>query len=127
MNEPSDDYRVGYGRPPLHSRWRKGLSGNPRHRKPKIRESAVETIDSLLLAPIQITLSGETKTVSALEAIILQLIQKSMAGNSRASRVLLRYQEFANRNLEKKLELTFVDSDYTRALTRQLPSSIDHE
>ena len=25
----SDDYDVGYGRPPKHSRWPKGVSGNP--------------------------------------------------------------------------------------------------
>jgi hypothetical protein len=72
-------------------------------------------------------LSGETKEVPALEAIILQLMQKSMAGNGRATRVLLKYQELANRNLEKRLELTFVDSDYTRALTNQPAASRDHE
>jgi hypothetical protein len=81
-------------------------------------------IDRLLLAPVQITLNGETIKVSALEAIMYQLVQKVMSGNARAFRVLLKYQEFANRHAEKKLELTFVDSDYTRALATQ-PSSID--
>ena len=127
MSKPSDDYRVGYSRPPLHNRWRKGQSGNSRGRKPRIRESALNTIDRLLRAPIKITLSGETKEVPALEAIVLQLMQKSNAGNGRATRVLFKYQEFANRNLEKKLELTFVDSDYTRALTNQPAASRDDE
>ena len=31
-NNPSGNYAVGYGRPPSHSRFRKGVSGNPRGR-----------------------------------------------------------------------------------------------
>lgn len=26
---PSEEYEVGYGRPPKQTRWRKGQSGNP--------------------------------------------------------------------------------------------------
>jgi hypothetical protein len=126
VSEPSDDYRVGYGRPPLETRWRRGQSGNGRRRRPKPPESLVATIDRLLFTPLQVTLNGETKNVSALEAIILQLVQKSMAGNGRASRILLKYQEFANRNTEKKLELTFADNDYTRAFSSQR-TGLGHE
>jgi hypothetical protein len=38
-----------------------------------------------------------------------------MSGNVRASRVLVKYQDFANQNLPKNLEVTFLESDYTRA------------
>jgi hypothetical protein len=41
MSQPSDEYSVGYGRPPREARWKKGQSGNPRRRKPKLREGAV--------------------------------------------------------------------------------------
>jgi hypothetical protein len=107
VNTPSDDYRIGYRRPPREPRWKKGQSGNSRRRKPKRPESTVAIIDRLLLAPVQITLNGETKKVSALEAIVFQLLQKAMSGSGRAFRALLRYQEFASHNLEKKLELTY--------------------
>ena len=30
MSEDNDDYEVGYGKPPKHSRWKPGESGNPR-------------------------------------------------------------------------------------------------
>jgi hypothetical protein len=112
-----DDERVGYKHPPKHTRWKKGQSGNPQHSKPKLAESLLAIIDRLLLAPMPITLSGEPKTVSALEAIMLQLMQKAMAGSARAYGVLLKYEEFAHCNLEKRLELSFVDSDYTRAVS----------
>jgi hypothetical protein len=125
MSTPSDEDRVGYGRPPRESRWKRGQSGNPRRRTPKRPESTVATIDRLLLTAVQITLNGETKKVSPLEAIVFQLLQKAMSGNGRAFRALMKYQEFANLNLEKKLELTFVDSDYTRAFATQISSSDD--
>jgi hypothetical protein len=117
VSTPSDEYRVGYGHPPLTTRWPKGQSGNRRGRKSKPHEGVAATIDRLLRARMQITLNGDMKTASALEAIILQLVHKSMAGNGRAYRVLLKYWEFANCNLDKKLELTFIDSDYTRAIS----------
>jgi hypothetical protein len=115
MNSPSDDYPVGYGRPPLKSRWKKGQSGYPRNRRPKEPEGTVSMIDRLLLARVQITLNGEKKRIPVLEAIVLQLQQKELSGNKQASRVLMRYQEFATRNLKKKLELRFVDNEYTTA------------
>ena len=39
---PRADYEVGYGRPPVHSRFRKGQSGNPRGRRsPPLNRRAV--------------------------------------------------------------------------------------
>jgi hypothetical protein len=126
MSTPSDGYKVGYGHPPRETRWKKGQSGNPRRKKTKRPESTIATIDGLLLSPIKITLNGEAQRVSTLEAIVFQLFQKAIAGSGRAFRTLLKYQEFASQNLEKKLELTFVDDDYTRAIAR-LPSKSDHD
>ncbi len=34
-------YHVGYGRPPQRTRWKKGQSGNPRHKEGKVREGTV--------------------------------------------------------------------------------------
>ncbi|MBN8966509.1 MAG: hypothetical protein J0H89_14330 [Rhizobiales bacterium] len=111
----TDEYRVGRGRPPLDTRWKKGQSGNPRHRKRARTESVLVTIDRLLLRPIQLSLNGETRKQPALAAIVLQLLRKALSGNIRAYRVLIKYQQFASQNKETKLELTFLDSDYTRA------------
>ena len=35
MAEGESDYQVGPGKPPLHTRFKKGQSGNPRGRSPK--------------------------------------------------------------------------------------------
>jgi hypothetical protein len=48
-----------------------------------------------------------------------------MAGNARASRILLKYKEFADQHAEQQLQLVFVDSDYTRAVANHLLSPAD--
>ena len=119
MSATSDNDAVGYGRPPQARRWKKGQSGNPRRRRSKPPESTVAMIDRLLAAPVSIIVNGETERVPAIEAIVLQLLQKEMAGNARAARTLLKYREFAAQNGEKQLEVIFVESDYTKALSGQ--------
>ncbi|MFY9836775.1 MAG: DUF5681 domain-containing protein [Xanthobacteraceae bacterium] len=112
----SSGYPVGYKRPPRETRWKKGQSGNPRRRKLKPREGAVATIERLLLDPVGLTIDGQQKRAPALEAIVLQLLQKTMAGNVRAARILKRYRDLALENMERKLDLEFVESAYTRAV-----------
>jgi hypothetical protein len=84
--------------------------------KPKRTESTVTIIDRLLLQPMQIVLNGEPQKATALRAIVMHLVRKAVSGNERAYRVLMKYREFAALNLDKELELTFVESEYTRAL-----------
>ena len=119
MSAVSDDDAVGYGRPPKAHRWKKGRSGNPKRRRSKAPEPTVAIIDRLLAAPVPIALNGETKNVRAIEAIVLQLMQKEMAGSAQAARTLLKYREFATQNGEKRPEVIFVESDYTKALSGQ--------
>jgi hypothetical protein len=118
VSAPSD-HPIGCGRPPKARQWKKGQRGNPTERRPNAPESTLALIDRLLVAPVPITLNGETKKVPAIEAIVLQLMQKEMAGNPQAARTLLKYREFANQNADKRLEVIFVESDYTRALSGQ--------
>ena len=54
MSEDKRDYEVGRGKPPVHTRFKKGQSGNPRGPRPKnlpallldaLNEKVVVTID----------------------------------------------------------------------------------
>lgn len=117
MTASSENWRVGRGRPPIATRWKKGQSGNPKKQREKRPETALATIDRLLLRSIQLSINGEPKKQPALAAIVLQLLRKVMAGNVRAYRALLKYQQFASQNMEKKLSLEFLENDYTRAFS----------
>ena len=49
MSSDGDD-ETGYGKPPKHTRWQEGQSGNPKQiQYPKRVETAVELIDKLFV------------------------------------------------------------------------------
>lgn len=88
MDGPDDDGGVGYKQPPHHSRFRKGQSGNPRGR-PRgtgVRSAAEKVLDRMVTA----TVDGERRRVPLTEALVLQMAQKALGGDHRASRELLR-------------------------------------
>jgi hypothetical protein len=116
MTDRADGYDVGRGRPPRHTRWKKGQSGNPRRSPRKKLETAAEMIDRLLAVGVQITLNGEKQKATTLTAIMFALSQKAFSGNIRAKRALLKYDEFAKTHSERKVQLAFIDSDYSRAV-----------
>jgi len=115
------DYEVGYKRPPKRTQWKKGQSGNPRCRHLVPTLSALETIDRHLLRLIDVVENGVPKKVTVLAAIILQLWQKELAGDQRALGVRLKYEEIAKEAVKRGVEVEFVDSDYSRALTKGRP------
>ena len=90
----------------------------PRRRKASSSEGTVEIIDRLLLRPFSLSVNGQVVELSTAEAIILQLTQKAVSGSGRAWQVILQYQEFANRHTRAKLELEYVDSDYTQSFAQ---------
>jgi hypothetical protein len=73
-----------------------------------------------------VALKGETKKIPALRAILLRLQQLAVSGSARACRVIHKYEAFASENAVNKLELAFIDSDYTRAFSR-LPTEQSDE
>ena len=79
----ADDYEVGYGKPPKHSRFRKGQSGNLLGR-PKGSTNVRTEMKRLLAAKTKIKVDGVIQTVSTSRAICLALIQTALAGDVRA-------------------------------------------
>lgn len=78
-------------------------------------EDTLALIDRLLMEHVRVSINGRIRRIPAIEAIMLQLMQKEMAGDKYASRVLLKYEKLALQAGERRLEIKFVDSDYTRA------------
>ena len=79
MSEQTSE-RVGFCRPPIHTRFRKGTSGNPKGR-PKEELNLVASFVALLDRKVSTT-SG--KTYSAREAVIRSLIRDASHCKSRA-------------------------------------------
>jgi hypothetical protein len=72
-------YEVGYGRPPVHTRFKPGQSGNPKGR-PKGSKSPKAVLEEVLARPITIIEGGRRRTIKQVEAILMALAAKALRG-----------------------------------------------
>jgi hypothetical protein len=121
MSDPPEDEEVGYGRTPKRTRFRKGESRNHNRQYRKRPEGRAEMMTRILLKPVDISVSGERKRITALEAILLQLRAKELSDQPRASKVRLKYEDFARQNSQPRPRIVFVESDYTQAMAAKAP------
>ena len=81
------DYEIGYGKPPRHTRFKKGQCGNPKGR-PKGTKNLKTDLEEELQEKIVVR-EGETrKEVSKQRAMIKGLVAKAMQGDPRAGTVV---------------------------------------
>ncbi len=84
---PGDPYEVGYARPPKHTRFKKGLSGNPNGRPPKKPDFYTE-LRRVLDDTVTITIDGEQQQVTVQQALLLRLRDEALRGEVWASKLL---------------------------------------
>jgi hypothetical protein len=88
---PSDkqrEYEVGYGKPPRHTRFKKGRSGNPRGRAPGAKNLKTLLIQALNEFVI-VTDNGGHRKITKREAIVTQLVNRSATADLRAIKILV--------------------------------------
>lgn len=85
-------YEVGYGRPPVRTRFKPGQSGNPRGR-PKGARNIETILRETLFAPITIVDKGRRKKVPRIEALSRRLMDKGLSGDLRATLKMIEIAE----------------------------------
>jgi hypothetical protein len=127
-HEPSaakPEHKVGYANPPLHTRYKKGQSGNPGGRTTKpvsfqdlFRQVAGEK------AGVR-TVDGARVPVSAIEANLRMLFNKGMKGDMAAVREIMKHAA----NLPEIARVPMTNGEYTQQeaanLTREELRAID--
>jgi hypothetical protein len=88
-----ESYAVGYRKPPLHSRFRAGQSGNPAGRRKGVRNLMTD-VKRTLSIPIKVKEGGRTRKKSTQEGALMVLREKALRGDARA---LDRIIELASR------------------------------
>jgi hypothetical protein len=81
-------FAVGYGKPPKHTQFAKGKSGNPKGRGKGVRNFATE-IQEELNTRVPITENGIRKKITKRKAVAKQLVNKAAAGDPKSIPVLL--------------------------------------
>lgn len=88
MPEAGRKYAVGYGKPPAHTRFAKGRSGNPSGRPRGTSLAAL--LRTALDEPMTIEIGGRRRRVSKGEAILARLVEGAVEAEPRSTRLLLQ-------------------------------------
>jgi hypothetical protein len=92
MNGKSDKgYKVGYGKPPKATRFKKGTSGNPsgRPRKAPLLLDPGSIIEAIDNEEIQVSDNGKRKRMTKAEIEFRQLFTKAIRGDLSAARLVV--------------------------------------
>ena len=104
------DYEVGYGKPPPHTRFVKGQSGNSRGR-PRGAKNMKTLLTKALNELVVVTDNGGRRKVSKREAIITQLVNRSAKADFKAIQIVLGLV----RDIESDTDLRSSDPTFTEA------------
>lgn len=78
------EFEVGYKKPPLHSRFTPGKSGNPNGRPKKTKTTFSESIEKELSTLITVNEGGKRRRITKLQAIVKQQTSKALGGDLKA-------------------------------------------
>jgi hypothetical protein len=84
----SADYEVGYGKPPQHTRFRKGQSGNPRGRARHTKNLKTDLLEELQ-ERILVREGTSERRLSKQRAMLKNLTMKAIKGDTRSTSILL--------------------------------------
>jgi Family of unknown function (DUF5681) len=80
-NEASwTDYTVGFARPPMHTQFRPGRSGNPRGR-PKGRASLQDIVKDVLFAKMEVRVGERSQKLASVSALMRTAMNRALKGD----------------------------------------------
>ncbi len=82
------DYEVGYGKPPEHTRFQPGRSGNPRGRPKGTKNLKTDLIEELG-EKILIREGDQSRRISKQRAVVKAVVTRTLKGDARAAGLLL--------------------------------------
>ena len=120
-NRPAtgNDYDVGYGRPPVATRFQLGGIGNPKGR-PKKEKTVGQDLEEALMIRVRIEENGRSKTMTAQQVILRNLVRAAARGDTRAIHLVFTLRDRYRDSPETTLNPTDLESEDRKILEEYL-------
>jgi Family of unknown function (DUF5681) len=109
----TEDYEVGYKKPPKSGQFKKGVSGNPSGRPKRASDFEAKLLRELD-SPLTINENGKKKVITKDEGIAKQVVNKALRGHVPSVRLV---DEWRRQGLEKAAEQQRLANRPVRELT----------
>ena len=104
------DKKIGYGNPPDATKFKRGVSGNPKGRPKREPTALGEIVRNALNSPVRYLEKGRAKTTTLRELTLKLLIERAAKGELAAAEHVLKVRAQAKRDGEVGIEtLRIVD------------------
>jgi hypothetical protein len=120
------DNRVGYCRPPKHTRFQPGQSGNLGGRPIGVK-SLSDIVRKIVGQKITVTENGRTRRIPRLEAILLRAASEASRGDVASLRLLLQLAERYGESAQTGAERETIAAEDVAILRRYLPDLTSSE
>jgi Family of unknown function (DUF5681) len=117
--DQGSDHRVGYGNPPLHTRFKKGESGNPKGR-PRGSKNLATLLEKELKERVVVTENGRRRSITKQEAMLKHLVNKAVSGDRRLMQLLLDEIRLLETRISSSSSGSEVLDEADRQVMRQL-------
>jgi hypothetical protein len=84
------DRKVGYGNPPEHSRFKRGVSANPKGRPKRQPLEVGEVIEGVMDASVEYLEGGRTRKATRRELSVKRHLKRALEGDIGAAEALLK-------------------------------------
>ena len=120
---------VGYGKPPESTRFKKGVSGNPKGR-PKGSLNVATAFMKALREKVVINENGRRKTVTKMEAALKQLVNKAASGDRHCCQLLIDLARDAEAKIAtsqtQDSNVSDIDREVMQGILKRFEASDDH-
>ena len=92
-------YAVGYGKPPTHSKFAKGKSGNPSGRPKGSKKNLALVVQDVFEQTVSVGVNGKSKKVALVYAMVTKVVAMAMTGDPASMKMALNlYSTFYSAN-----------------------------